>query len=735
MTDVKFKTASRSTQPTAETKLVKNPFYGYSSYTYNFTLAAVRKTDANTPDTYMDTELDLVILKTGGKGFTGLSTKVEVVDRIVTQRINTETGDTYTPVNSIEKDFSGSELVKSFNQKSPGRFDMFIDNVEIDTVMGPNEASGATTATSIKFEVIEPYSVNGFIEALHVAAVAAGYLTYTHASYVLKMEFKGYPSTAPLAPSEVIPLSTRYFLLGFTGVDVEITERGTLYRCKAVSFNEKALGLPNTIKSPVSMNGTTIEKILGDLCNNLNELASDDDKSSKAENKLASTSDRYFIKFPTRNKDGSFNYKEVNSIGKSNLVSIDKSNRLFSFRDPGDASQGVKNAYKIVGEKVQGKESPETTDSQVQYREGAKIHEIISSVVRDSEYIKKKLKDLKPHLDNYGYFEYFIIKVEVTNRSVIDTVSRKPFQDFTYSVVPYLTHFTRIPGYHSQKIDVSNFKNIVLKEYNYIYTGGNNDILNFKLNFNTLYFEAIPKALGDNDLPTSRFSSEEREKDDRKIVGDNQETLKKETVGTPMFRTSDAPTSVQQSGGNAGQPSDDPYLALARNMHDAIINSQTSMVSGELEIIGDPFYLIQGGIGSYNPKTSKDSDKMNELGDVNHLLGEVLIQIKFNNPVGIQSLEEGGLYAFSDEKVPFSGIYRVNTARSTFSDGIFKQRLQVVRMSGQIIDNSPATDPNLKYETETLREGVVTQPIRQVVIQSTPLPPLEVSFLEPEFPD
>jgi hypothetical protein len=172
-------------------------------------------------------------------------------------------------------------------------------------------------------------------------------------------------------------------------------------------------------------------------------------------------------------------------------------------------------------------------------------------------------------------------------------------------------------------------------------------------------------------------------------------------------------------------------LALARNMHDAIVNSQASMVTGELEIIGDPFYLIQGGIGSYNPKTSKDSDKMNELGDANHLLGEVLIQVKFNNPVGIQSLEEGGLHEFSDEKVPFSGIYRVNTARSTFSDGIFKQRLQVVRMAGQILDNSLPTDPSQKIKNETVREeGAQSTPVREVVVQPVLLRPLPVPTLE-----
>lgn len=705
---VERKTFSSTSQPRAESMIVKNPFYDYSSYTYNFTLAAVRKTSVNEPDSYINKELDLVILKTGGKGTVGLSEKVTPITRTVSARTEGDTRDFTT----LKEDFSGEELVRQFNVRSPGRFDMYIENIEIDTIMGPNEQSGATTATAIKFDVIEPYSINGFIEALHVSAVAAGYLNYTQASYVLKMEFKGYPSGIELPSPEVISDSTRYFLFGFTGVDVEVTEKGTRYRCKAVPFNEKVLGVPNIIKSPVSMSGNTVKKILTNFFDNLNGLISDDDSSSKSDNKVASKSDQYFIKFPVRNADGSFNFDKDNEIAETKLVEIDRTNRLFKFTDPGNASKG--NAYRIVGEKATGKESPEVSEMQVQFREKARIHEIITSIIRDSAYVKDKLKELDKNLDDYGYLDYFIIKTEVSNQKEIDTVTRKPFQNFTYVVLPYKVHYTRVPGYASQKIDTSKFKNIVLKEYNYIYTGKNNDILNFKINFNTLFFEAIPRALGDNDQPSSRFSSSERDKYDQTIKGDDQSTIKKEIVGIPMLRVSDTPTSVQQIGGNAAQPTDDPYQALARNMHEAIINSQASMISGDIEILGDPFYLIQAGIGNFNPKFSSKSDRMNELGDANHLLGEVLIQINFKNPVGIQSLEEGGLNVFDSESVPFGGIYRVNKVQNYFSDGIFKQRLQIIRLAGQILDNSEETDPNDKFLQKLVKEeGVEYTPLSE----------------------
>jgi hypothetical protein len=695
--------AQSSAPPTAELRAVPNPLYRYSSYMYNFTLAAVRKTAANTPAEYMEKPLDLVILKTGGKGTTGLSEKVEGV----TKTVSTIAEDGDRRGSTVKEDFSGANKVKGFNQRSPGRFDMFIDNVELDTIMGPNEASGATLANMIKFDVIEPYSINGFIEALHFSAVAAGYLNYNQASYVLKLEFKGYPAGVDIPSPEVVPDSTRYFLLKFASLDVEVTERGTRYRCRAVPWNETVFGITNTIKTPISMSGNTVKEILNDLCKNLNLQIESRDKSVKSENNIANNSDKYFIKFPSRKSDGTLDYNKDNEIANVILSKLENNTKLYKFTDPGDKNKSVKNAYQIVKETSQGKENIESSRMQVQYREKAKIHEIIESVIRDSEYFRTKLKNIEKSIDNYGYFDFFIIKTEVENQTETDTVSRKPFQNFTYVVLPYKVHFTRIPPYSGQIFNANRLKNIILKEYNYIYTGKNNDIINFKITFNSLFFEAIPAAMANTDQPDARFSDSKNDKNDLQIIGDEETNIKSIIVGTPMLRASDIPTSIQQRGGNAGQPSIDPYQAVARNMYNAIINSKVDMVNGEIEIIGDPFYLIQGGIGNFNPKISKKSDRMNKAGDANHLLGEVLIQIRFRNPVGIQSLDAGGIAAFESDDAPFAGIYRINKVKNIFSDGTFKQQLSIVRIAGQTTDNLKETEPNKKITTRLVDSGSV----------------------------
>lgn len=697
-------TRNRSSS-SGESKVGTNVLNKYRSYSYNFTLSAVRRSDVNSPALYETSTSDFTILKTGGKLTTGFTESVTGFVRNTYSSVRME-GDSrsYTGVTGTEVDTTyGSELVKSFNQQSPGRFDMFIDNVEISTLMAPTSNTGATLATNMSFDVIEPYSINGFIESLHVSAVAAGYLSYAQASFLLKMEFVGYPDDRDLGSSEKVPSSTRYFLFRFVSVDVEVTERGTLYKCRGVPYHEMALGQANDVKTPVKMTGTTVQDVLTDLMNGLTSQLAKSDKESRV-GAISNLSDRYFIKFPTRDpaSDSGLNFEEVNEIGKAPIAEVQKDPQLFSFINPEVSTYD--NYDKTTGKRVsieKVKYNPTNSESQIHFREGAKVHEIISSVIRDS-YIKDELKDLKQ--DEYGFINYFIIKTEIKNRDEIDTVSRKPFQDFTYVVLPYKVHITRVPGYVSQQFDTSKLKNIIAREYNYIYTGKNIDIINFKLNFNTLYYEALPKALANTDLPTGKDSAAKPENTDFNVRPDNRRTIESSEVPIAESKYSVEPTSVQSTGGNAALPQDNPYLILARNMHNAIIDSKASMIIGDIEIVGDPFYLTTGNL--HNVRKEGVETK---TGDADILFGEVVININFRNPIDISPFNKGGMMYFDENKVSFSGLYRVTECQSSFKNGVFSQKLTILRMPGQIMDNTKPTDYRDKVVTTTNEESQTTE--------------------------
>lgn len=680
-----------------------NVLNSYRSYTYNFTLAGLKKDRVNQPESYRNSELDLVIAKSGGKGTQGISSVG--TNKASTQNTQIIAGDPAQGINAsknIELDSVASRLIQSFNKESPGRFDMFIDNVDITTGMAFNSHSGSTFFSSINFEVFEPYSINGFIESLHVASVAAGYVTYSNASFILKMEFWGYPDNVDLGTPVKIPKTERYFVFSFKQIEVDITEQGTRYRCTGIPFNEKGFGQPNQLIAPVKMAGESVEAILKNLMQDVTAQAKESAEKAKNSTSIPGY-DTYSIKFPIVNSAGGLDKiteGRVNSIASAKIFEVGKESAVYQHLDQGQASSSQSS------ETV--RYNPQTPT--IQFHEGKNIDECIEQVIRDSRYVRDILETLDKRVDSNGMVPYFLIRLEVTNQDIIDDIKKRPYQNFTFVVTEYKIHFTKIPNYAQSKIDISRFKNLSLREYNYIYTGKNVDVLNFKLNFNTLFYEAIPRNLANNSSPSATDSIGNSNAPGAQLsTVPIKDTAQDPTSSSGSFPTAEA-VAIMRDGGSANQIQDDPYFVLAKNMHNAVINSKVSLINGELEIIGDPFYIATGGIGNYNPLPAAGRDGETSTGEVAHNFREVLITINFRNPIDIKPLNEGGRAYFQSTKVPFSGIYQVREVASTFRNGYFKQTLSIIRIPGQILNNdiSPTDYRTIQVPYDDPENNVMT---------------------------
>jgi hypothetical protein len=109
-----------------------NILHDYRSYNYVITLAALSKEQYNGADyfTNLKGELDYVILKSSGKGKREIQADASTDVKVTAQ--NEETGDQYTKL-SANKDLNA--LLDSFNKNGYGRFDFFIENLEIDLTL------------------------------------------------------------------------------------------------------------------------------------------------------------------------------------------------------------------------------------------------------------------------------------------------------------------------------------------------------------------------------------------------------------------------------------------------------------------------------------------------------------------------------------------------------------------------------------------------------------------------
>jgi len=693
-------TANVATTPTVTItgkklpKVPTNILDSYKSYTYNWTLAGLDKTVPSNP-TIQNFEASIrnfTVLKSGGKGNKGMAP-------------------------SASTDATGQQMIDSFNKNSPGRFDMYIENVEIDSFLSYDEKHQTTLPSGFRFDVIEPYSLNGFLEALQVAAVGAGYVAYSNATYILKLQFFGYPDTlkskdsTPPAP-ELIPGATRYFTIRFTLIDVELTERGTMYKCAAMPSNEMAYAdTDNKLRQPIQGEGTTVGEILNDIMTKIQQQRASADAAGK---QTVEGHDTYTIEFPKSLGGQTLSGTTAasnNAIANKDFATNLKDNKTFGFAEPG--SNSVPNAYHVDGATPPGESSSDSVirlnpsgTAVASFGAGTNITDIITSVIRDSNYTRDLLKSPKP--DSAGEVDYFYLSVQITNQDKINDQTKLPYRNFKYIITPRKISITKLPGHTDENIDVTGLESRLSRIYDYLYMGNNSHLLSFKLTINVLYFEGVPNAMGNNDkVPAAVTGSQDNAVNPQAPTKDINSGKSSSIPQTGQ--RGDAKYTNGDSGVQAGLRQDDPYWVLAKAMHHAVINSRSgSLWVGEIEIIGDPFYLSANGMGNYySPPDPNNPTISNSDGSANKEYGDIYIQINFKNPTDFQAVTttgDGGMAIFIPEQVPFSGVYVPTILVSSFKNGVFKQRMGIRR--------PPQTDTTgvnpVKSGTEP--EGFVNKP-------------------------
>jgi len=217
------------------------------------------------------------------------------------------------PANAILRSGGGlgdKKTITAFEKS--GRVEYYIDNVEVESIIAPNNISGIGSSITVKFSVTEPYSIGMFLQSILIAANQAGYSTnYTGAPYLLKMEFIGWDENNR---NNLAPKSTR--LLPFTIVNItfEATESGTQYSVEGVAWTGLAfLKEHQTIKTDISLSGKTVLEILQSSEESLSRILN---KKGESDNdaEQAIIPDQYVFLVPNKFfKNQSSSSEEANS--------------------------------------------------------------------------------------------------------------------------------------------------------------------------------------------------------------------------------------------------------------------------------------------------------------------------------------------------------------------------------------------------------------------------------------
>lgn len=682
-----------------------NVLHNYRSYNYLFTLAALEPGALTNPDDYKNSSLKYVIAKSAGKGSSTISNSLS------SAVVNTK------EINSADI----ISLINEFNSSSPGRFDFNIDNVEINTLMAGNEASSLSLPTKIKFDIVEPYSMGGFLEALEVASKAVGALTYVSATYVLKIEFIGYKHTDNVNDKpEIIDGTTRYYPMIISKVEVETTDRGTKYMCQATPINEMGFGESNKLLADLKGTGSTVGQVITSMFTNLNAAVQDAAKKVKGDNATSNydTYEVFFAPEESVNKkivasrsaaNATLPWTSAGSIWAAEMNKEQRGNNTPGMADPASAEKG-QSGYKVNGDEKTNATTIKynTTEGAVHFPASAQIHEAIAAVIRDSEYVKDLISQgIEKAKKGDGFVTYFMVRIETEYlEKQYDPQTLKRNQLYRYVIQPYKIHYTRLPG---EALGISDFKgalNQIQRTYDYLYMGKNKDVINFNLKFNHLYFQAMPPNAGNKDSSDKTVAAGAPNTPEVGAPKANIQQIQAadgKAVNPPVIQSADQGSQV--TDGLSGQKNQaSPYHQIAKSMHAAVLQS-VDLAKCTIEIYGDPYYIVTGGIGNQSHKIAGPG--ITENGESPLYASEPYVLVNFRTPIDIKSFEKGGLMEFESQLLPFSGIYRALSVVTTFQTGVFKQKLTLIRMPGQVIENPQGKPVASIKETPKAGEQIV----------------------------
>jgi hypothetical protein len=698
----------------------KNPLNDFASYNYIITMGCLTSAELNSPDTtYRTRGMEHIICRSSGG--------------------------------------AGQAKVLTAFEREGKKIEFYIDNLDMKQIIHPNPRSRGTNATSLTFDIIEPFSMGLFVQAMQICAREAGHRNFIEAPYVLQIEFVGWDSDGnSYRPAK----TTRLFPFKWVSGEFEVTSSGSQYSMKGVPYNEQAFSdSAQTIPVDIEILGRTLNELIqtgvGSLASVINtHLLENRAQTSGVE------PDEYVFVFP---KDRSSLSTAISNVGdgedratgtehpqygyaSGDLRNVNLQESIDSIREGRFIDSDNQQVYEDylndqlgyilrrsnLGEAIKrfnendinvnaiGKSELEINDPlgpgaipfgqasfsydeangllkrdnitidpkrrSIRFKKGEKIQKILEELVLISTYGENA--DPEKQADSNGFVDWFRIEANLynINNPSQEAQTGRPPRVIVFRIVPWKAHKSIFAPPNSPIGGYENVERQIAREYNYMYTGKNIDVLDFSLAFKNAFFQAIS--------PTANRNQESIG------LGANASLNASENSATEL-ELSDAPGNLQGDGNvmrnkiaggetvTGGALSETAKIQIARQFQDALINSNVDLVSTTMTIWGDPYYLSDSGMGNY---TAREGDSINMTADttMDYQSGQVDIKLNFRTPVDIR---ENGMYDFGDNVLvdTFSGLYMVNTLTSIFSGGKFTQELNMIRRPNQKLRDE-ATD-------------------------------------------
>ena len=529
----------------------------------------------------------------------------------------------------------------------------YIDNVRINGVVGLDETTGNSNALNISFTVVEPYSMGKFWETLQVAADYAGHKNYNAAPYQLAIRFTGHYGHEGV--SQTIPGTDKFMHLKILDLNMRVTKRGAEYDISCYPWSEggmnKSFGEIKTDQAITCNKGGPykVKDVLKYAEKSLKEVINKKFRDDRDRKKTVTYAHEIEICFPpppgVDDSDG-------NDIGEAEL-GLSQFNRADSpfAQDGATYENGI---YK------RGEVQIDTKNGQYQFAKGSTVQDIINQIILSSDYARKAL-------DNPGNtVKWWRIETRFHNISAEDPLTGEKAKKIIFRVVQY-----EVDAAKFYPPNTTTAPPPIKRDLQWYYTGKNYDILNWNIDYKVGFYKTFNHDGGAN----SEDKNLAQRSSNAAPVHSGGTPPEKENAGGPGPEKARRDKNQTRTANFGGASFDDAPTIAARQFHD-LVNTGNDMINLELDILGDPYFLGDSGMGNF---TLVDDESMEWQ------KGEVYIRLRFRMPEDANT--SSGLYDFGGDGKPvreFSGYYRVHQCASIFNRGKFTQKLTLTKKIGVV---------------------------------------------------
>lgn len=660
---------------------MKNPtnvLHQYESYTSVFTLSALTKLEINDPrlikkgtpikniiarssGVSSDTVQNFGTTKTEGIGDTG----DEPISREVFSTTSSKNKETTAPLPATMSEF----------------LDVYIDNVEIDSVPSLSERAKSTSATAIRFEVFEPYAVD-FIPRLAQAAWSLGTDNWQEHPFMLTIQWKANRSVNAGGNNYVV--EERRIPINITQIDTTVNQGGAKYVVFAVPFPETSLfNRSNYVGAEGEIFGNTVQDITLELERLLNIKAVKDSLT------FVPKTDQQAPSGPDTIQNHPDTYKiiiaDLNGEGVANDIATSKMNLPKSAATSTETSNTNKNTSVNPKKNV-------NTKSAFRVTTGMSVTQILEDIMLLSDYCKNIFKPSTiEKISNAKEVNWFKIKsyTKLKDNNKLNGTIQK---EHIFVIHPYSVHvsqlLTTLPAKLSAEI-FSYIKENYARAYDYIYTGLNQDILSFDITLNNLFTR--------NFNPKGDYTA-----GDLSIIENNIqlfEALKKATKSTGatnqkgnMLPGRKTRMLIGETSMNASSLSGENQAVY--DFYSWLVNPASDLVNVNLGIIGDPYYISENYnyVDDYTQIREGSKDEKRKSGTVMFSDGgAVYVLLRFRYPN--DRLGPNNKVEHRTTNAIFNGLYFVKGVKSSFNSGRFTQNLELVKMRGEPMPNVEVDNP------------------------------------------